>query len=58
MEKHVRFTNQGETLLGVLFTPEEGRKRDTGLIFLHGWAGYRIGPHQMFPLLSSAIEEA
>ncbi len=48
MERHVRFTNQGQTLLGVLFTPEEHLQRDTGLVFLHGWAGYRIGPHQMF----------
>ena len=49
MEEHVRFTNQGEALLGVLFTPDdERRRRDTGLVFLHGWAGYRIGPHQMF----------
>jgi len=49
MEQHVRFVNRGATLLGVLFGPDdEGRRRDTGLVFLHGWAGYRIGPHQMF----------
>ena len=49
MERHVRFTNRGDTLLGVLFTPDdERRKRDAGIVFLHGWAGYRIGPHQMF----------
>ncbi|MGQ9730989.1 MAG: alpha/beta hydrolase [Candidatus Zipacnadales bacterium] len=49
MEKHVRFVNQGEALLGVLCTPDNlDRKRDAGLLFLHGWAGYRIGPHQMF----------
>jgi dienelactone hydrolase len=49
MEQHVRFVNRGDTLLGVLFSPDdESRKRDTGLVFLHGWAGYRIGPHQMF----------
>jgi pimeloyl-ACP methyl ester carboxylesterase len=49
MERHVRFVNRGATLLGVLFTPDDAsRARGTGIVFLHGWAGYRIGPHQMF----------
>jgi len=49
MERHLRFDNHGEQLLGVLYTPG-GRtpRRHAGIIFLHGWAGYRIGPHQMF----------
>jgi pimeloyl-ACP methyl ester carboxylesterase len=49
MEEHVRFVNKGDTLLGVLYTPDnEAIGRDAALLFLHGWAGYRIGPHQMF----------
>jgi len=49
MEEHVRFVNNDETLLGVLYAPGDRKStRDTGLLFLHGWAGYRIGPHQMF----------
>lgn len=49
MEEHVRFVNNDQTLLGVLYAPGDRESaRDTGLLFLHGWAGYRIGPHQMF----------
>jgi pimeloyl-ACP methyl ester carboxylesterase len=49
MEEHVRFVNKDQTLLGVVYLPDdEASRRDTGLLFLHGWAGYRIGPHQMF----------
>ncbi len=49
MEEHVRFVNKGDTLLGVLYTPDDRDAwRDSALLFLHGWAGYRIGPHQMF----------
>ncbi|MFW5868671.1 MAG: alpha/beta fold hydrolase, partial [Armatimonadota bacterium] len=31
----------------MLHTPD-GPMRPGALVFLHGWAGYRIGPHQMF----------
>lgn len=49
MEHHVRFVNRGASLLGMLFTPDDPiQARDAGILFLHGWAGYRIGPHQMF----------
>ena len=49
MERHVQFTNHGLTLYGALhLSPEAAPQRDVGLLFLHGWAGYRIGPHQMF----------
>jgi pimeloyl-ACP methyl ester carboxylesterase len=53
MERHLRFQNQGQTLLGVLSTPDPGSpRRNAALVFLHGWAGYRIGPHQMFTKLA------
>jgi hypothetical protein len=49
MERHVYFESDGFRLLGALHTPDEGRPRlPLGLVYLHGWAGYRIGPHQMF----------
>ena len=49
MERHIQFANHGQTLYGALhLRPEAGPRRDVGLLFLHGWAGYRIGPHQMF----------
>ncbi|MGC9318102.1 MAG: alpha/beta fold hydrolase [Armatimonadota bacterium] len=46
-ERHLFFPSQGQRVLGVLHEPQEAR-RDAALVFLHGWAGYRIGPHQMF----------
>ncbi len=48
MERHLFFHSQGQRVLGVLHTPESVPIRPGGLVFLHGWAGYRIGPHQMF----------
>jgi len=52
MERHLRFRNNGQQLLGVLTTPDERSRRGAGILFLHGWAGYRIGPHQMFTKLA------
>jgi len=46
-ERHLFFPSRGLRVLGVLHTPD-GPARDGALVFLHGWAGYRIGPHQMF----------
>lgn len=49
MERHVYFESEGSRLLGALHTPDEGRPGlPLALVYLHGWAGYRIGPHQMF----------
>jgi uncharacterized protein len=58
MEEHVFFENRGDRLLGVLHTPEGVALREGALVFLHGWAGYRIGPHQMFTKLSRRACEA
>ena len=52
MEQHSHFENEGCRLLGVLHTPDEGIARPVGLVLLHGWAGYRIGAHQMFVKLA------
>ena len=46
MEKPVTFESD-ETLVGVLHEPE-ANVRGTGVVFLHGWSGYRAGPHRMF----------
>ena len=48
MERHLYFHSQGYRVLGVLHSPDQTPARPGGLVFLHGWAGYRIGPHQMF----------
>ena len=46
-ERHLFFPSRGLRVLGVLHTPEV-QPCGAALVFLHGWAGYRIGPHQMF----------
>ena len=44
-ETALTFPNaRGETLVGVLHQPAQARG---ALLFLHGWSGYRTGPHQM-----------
>lgn len=45
-QKHFFFENQGARLLAVAHIPT--RMRSGAVVFLHGWAGYRLGPHQMF----------
>ncbi len=45
MEQHFVFTNEAEQLLGVLHLPE--RPARAGIVFLHGWPGYRVGAHRL-----------
>jgi len=45
MEEAVRFESDGLTLYGILGRPE--RAAAGGVVFIHGWSGYRIGPHNM-----------
>ncbi|MCX7598003.1 MAG: alpha/beta fold hydrolase [Armatimonadetes bacterium] len=44
-ERHLVFESAGERLVGVVHQPA-GPPR-AGLVFLHGWPGYRIGTHRM-----------
>ena len=46
VERPVTFES-AERLVGILHEPE-GVRRDAGVVFLHGWASYRIGPHRIF----------
>jgi uncharacterized protein len=49
MESPVSFTSQGCVLRGILHAPDDAAaRRSTGIVFLNGWAGYRIGPHRIF----------
>ncbi|HUT35287.1 MAG TPA: alpha/beta fold hydrolase [Planctomycetota bacterium] len=34
-------------LVGILHSPD-GDARGAGVVFLHGWTGYRVGPHRIF----------
>jgi pimeloyl-ACP methyl ester carboxylesterase len=46
LEKPVVFQSE-ERLVGVVDEPA-GEPKGMGVVFLHGWAGYRGGPHRMF----------
>ena len=56
-ETPVSFDSDGARLFGVFHT-FEGVKQRRGVIFLGGWAGYRIGPHRMFLECARAVSEA
>ena len=57
MERHCYFESDGARLLAALHVPDEGFPRlPLGLVYLHGWAGYRIGPHQMFIKMARRAE--
>lgn len=47
MEKPITFENKQQKLYGILHEPE-GENKPVGLVFLHGWGTYRIGPHRFF----------
>ncbi len=48
-ESVIQFRDDEKCLFGIMHTPT-GFPPVNGVmvIFLHGWGGYRIGPHQMF----------
>lgn len=59
MVQHIYFSNEGSRLLGAYHQPDgQAPNRPVGIIMLHGWAGYRIGAHQMFTKLGRLAESA
>ncbi|MFO7947996.1 MAG: alpha/beta fold hydrolase [Armatimonadota bacterium] len=58
MLQHVYIKNEGQNLLGAYHQPPpDTPRRPLGIVMLHGWAGYRVGAHQMFKRLSAWAEE-
>jgi pimeloyl-ACP methyl ester carboxylesterase len=55
-EERFLFTSEGSRLVAVLHRPEQAPT--AGMILLHGWAGYRAGPHQMFVKIGRRAAEA
>lgn len=46
VEEALVFTHEGKRLVGVLSLPaSSGSAPPVGIVALHGWSGYRIGPH-------------
>ncbi|MFV0591516.1 MAG: alpha/beta fold hydrolase [Draconibacterium sp.] len=58
-ELQITFENNGEIISGIQHLPD---KEETGgdsiVIFLHGFAGYRIGPHQLFVKLARELAQS
>jgi len=48
-ESVIEFREGEACLFGIIHSPPPHcAANDVMIVFLHGWAGYRIGPHQMF----------
>jgi dienelactone hydrolase len=47
-EHAINIGEKDERISCILHTPLVEQKEKTVVVFLHGWSGYRIGPHQMF----------
>lgn len=60
MEHAVSFCNtHGQSLVGVWHEAADSVARgDTAIIMLHGWSGYRTGPHQMLTRAARAFAAA
>ena len=55
-EQAITFENRGEIISGVLHIPDTAQDLSSSMVvFLHGFAGYRIGPHQLFVKLARKL---
>ena len=50
------FFGSNNNLFGILSQPENDSV--TGVVLIHGWSGYRGGPHRMFVKLARAVGDA
>ncbi len=54
-EEAVAFPVAGETVRGNLLLPRE--PKDAGVVFVHGWSGYRSGPHGIHTAMARRLAE-
>lgn len=55
-EKGIQFNNHGNILYGIEHLPiEKNNLNSKMVIFLHGWSGYRTGPHDIFVRISRRL---
>jgi len=47
MEEPIKFTVDGHTLHGMLGVPASAEPSHRAVVLIHGWGGYRAGPHRM-----------
>jgi len=57
MEQPVSFMNAEATLRGILHRPAAELPGGMGVVFLHGWAGNRHGPHRMFVAMARRLTD-
>jgi uncharacterized protein len=53
METNVSFNSGGATVRAILHEPDH--PNGTGIVYLHGWPGNRLGPHRMFVTLGRQL---
>ena len=58
MEEFVQIESSGDRLVGVWSEPEGAERQSATIITLHGWGGYRIGPHRFMVKLCRALATA
>jgi hypothetical protein len=58
MEEFIHIESSGETLLGVWSEPDSRPRLPASVITLHGWGGYRVGPHRFMVKLCRALAHA
>jgi dienelactone hydrolase len=58
MEEFVYIESGGERLLGVWTEPDTAKRVSATVVALHGWGGYRTGPHRMIVKLCRALADA
>jgi pimeloyl-ACP methyl ester carboxylesterase len=58
-ESPITFQNRGELISGIQHIPENQETKNASIVvFLHGFAGYRIGPHRFFVKLARQLTES
>jgi len=55
MEEFIHIDSSGETLFGVWSEPDSSPRLPASVITLHGWGGYRVGPHRFMVKLCRAL---
>jgi uncharacterized protein len=58
MEEFVHIDSAGEKLFGVWSEPDSPPRLPAVVVTLHGWGGYRVGPHRFMVKLSRALASA
>jgi predicted alpha/beta-fold hydrolase len=58
-EKIITFKYGNENIYGIIHEPQQNYLFDKKImiVFLHGWAGYRVGPHNMLVEIARSLSE-